>query len=506
MLQRLRFSIPSSVSIVAASFSIAVNCLAEQTKPSELLDHPNGPQTSVAHAQDKLTLNDAHRGTLNIDLALLNFGEEQSEGTVAFYKAARNALCGEISQKKLAEVCREFGRQKIGGPMLGDVTDKRVKVWMHLPDLGTVRVALKPEGDGPELEFRSGAPSEFPAVICDGLSPDQTYSYRVFAEDGSSLGIGRFTTLPATMATPFKIAFGCDFHKIGLHRSELMELIQKRGNRAVLLAGDLAVDDRRSNLGLIRTDYLARDLSPFWQKMAANVPVFATWDDHDYFANDASGASYQNEQIPVDSLRRIWQEQWNNPPSAGEGIYFQSRLGPVQVIMLDTRSCRVVGQQGQLNSFLGERQMKWLIETLSASDAPFIVISGGTMWSDYISGGKDSWGKWDRIGREKIFGCIDAKSDSQVILLSGDRHGARGFAIPRPSGKKIHEFEIGSLGGVPGPNAREGNTRDQLFGYQGQDTWAFGELQFGTANENPQITACLIDEHGVEKETVTIGK
>ena len=64
----------------------------------------------AVHAQDKVSLKDAHRGTLDIDLALLNTGGRQPEEVLAFYQAARKALCGEQPQQALAEACRRFGR------------------------------------------------------------------------------------------------------------------------------------------------------------------------------------------------------------------------------------------------------------------------------------------------------------------------------------------------------------------------------------------------------------
>ena len=100
---------------------------------------------------------------------------------------------------------------------------------------------------------------------------------------------------------------------------------------------------------------------------------------------------------------------------------------------------------------------------------------------------------------------IDQKQDSLVLLLSGDRHGARGFAIPRPNGKKIHELEVGTLGGVPGPNAFGKNKKDQIFGYPG-NTWAFGELTFSKPKEELQVVFRLLDEQGKELETLTLAK
>jgi alkaline phosphatase D len=454
-----------------------------------------------------VSLGEAHKGTLEIDLRIMNQFELQPREVQDFYTACRAAMTGEHPERDVAETCRTSKRSKLGGPMLGDITPTGVLVWVHLPEPGAVEVKLTPEAGGISKTFKSSEAARIQSVRCDGLSPDAAYAYEVAGSNGKVLGQGRFVTVPADLSEkPFRIAFGTCFHKIGVHRPELMQLVRERGSRAMLVLGDSAVDGRKCDFGLINADYLLRNLSPPWQALAANVPVYATWDDHDYWGNDTSGAFAQNkEPIDVEGLRQSWKTQWNNPErdTAREGIYFQANIGPVHFIALDTRSCRVNEERGKLNSFLGAVQMAWLKQQIRASTSPYILISSGTMWSDNISKGKDSWGTWDQEGREEIFQLIDAKKGSQVILLSGDRHGARAFAIPRPGNKKIYEFEAASLGGVPGPGAYGDNKEDQLFGYPG-GTWAVGEFTFSQDGNGPTAVFRLLDENGEVMETVAL--
>jgi alkaline phosphatase D len=124
------------------------------------------------------------------------------------------------------------------------------------------------------------------------------------------------------------------------------------------------------------------------------------------------------------------------------------------------------------------------------------------MWSDYITKGKDSWGEWDPAGREEIFRFIEDNQIGGVLLLSGDRHGARAFAIPRPPGFALHEFEAASLGGVPGPAASGPDSSTQLFGYPGGLT-AFGEFTFDMGKPDSEVTFRLIDEENKELEVHT---
>ena len=454
-----------------------------------------------------VSLGDAHKGTPEIDLRIMNQYGVQPQEVQDFYIACREALTGKNPERDVAEVCRKANRWKLGGPMLGDVTSTSVSVWMHVPQPIAVQVIVAQEGSSVSKTFESNAAERIFSIRCEGLLPDTAYTYQVFDSKNRNLGVGRFVTAPAELnETPWRITFGGDFHKIGMYRPELMQLVQERGSRAMLLIGDSAVDGRKDDFALINTDYMLRNLSPPMQKLTSNVPVYVMWDDHDYWGNDTSGnRTRSNKPIDVDGLREAWKTQWNNPDrdSDRKGTYFKTKIGPVQYIALDTRSCRVHEQRGKRNCFLGNEQMDWLKQQIEESTSPYILISSGTMWSDYISGGKDSWGTWDIEGREEIFQLIDGKEESQVILLSGDRHGARGFTIPRPGNKKIYELEVGTLGGVPGPGAYGDNKNDQLFGYPGR-TWAVGELTFRKVSDEPQAIFRLFGESGEELEMIDL--
>jgi len=165
---------------------------------------------------------------------------------------------------------------------------------------------------------------------------------------------------------------------------------------------------RNNHLGLHRADYLMRDLFPCWQDLVATVPVYATWDDHDYFANDKAG----------------------------------------------------------------------------------------------IPKGKDSWGKCDPHGREEIFKLIEDNHIGGVLLISGDRHGARGFRIPRPSGFELYEFEAGSLGGRHGPPVTRPNWKTQFYGIAGK--YAFGEFFIDATLPDPEVTFRLIGDNGTFIHELTL--
>jgi alkaline phosphatase D len=124
------------------------------------------------------------------------------------------------------------------------------------------------------------------------------------------------------------------------------------------------------------------------------------------------------------------------------------------------------------------------------------------MWSDFMSKAKDTWGSWDIPGREEIYDFVEENQIGGVLLLSGDRHGARGFRIERSSGFALYEFEAATLGGVPGPGAFAPDTPAQFFGYGGGLT-AFGEFTFDMSKPEPEVTFRLINEEEKELEKHT---
>ncbi len=461
----------------------------------------------------EVTLRDAHRGTPEIDMNLLNSYGWQAEPVRAFFAEAR-ALFEKNPQGRFAgndalrAAADRHSITHLGGPMLGHVGEDRAAVWLRTVKPSRVRVEVKgPQGIQTFGPVSSSIEKDLAAVVpLAGLQPATRYDYQVFVDD-RRLPLRQktaFTTLPRPEKRgTFRLAFGGDFHKSGVHNFHLMRQIVQRGNQALVLTGDLAVDDRNHQTGLHRSDYLLRDLSPAWQALAAVVPIYATWDDHDYFDNDLSGIPDGFTPDDVRAVREIWTQNWNNPAYGehGEGIYFRTRIGPADLIMLDTRSLRKK-QRKTSNAYLGDHQMQWLKQELLQCEGPFVVVSSGTMWSDYVSNGKDSWGVFDPAGREELFSFLEENEIPGVLLISSDRHGARGFRIPRPSGYDFHELEIGALGGMTGPGAMAEDASTQLFGRTGIK--AFGELEFHTGLADPEVTFRLVDQTGRVLEQISL--
>jgi alkaline phosphatase D len=500
MKTRRSFLRGSALTACAAPWVVSAPCFGADGPARKRTADRGGPLRD-------LDLNAVHKGTVEIDRRILELSDPSPNVRGFFadarqiFETHRNAAFADLPE--LREAAERHGLAVFGGPMLGAVTHDGARVWVRTVQPARVEVTVRT--DSGERRFgpvASTAAGDLAAVVpVTGLVPAMRHPYRVLV-DGSPIPMpadAAISTAPAPERPGrLTLAFGSCLHKTGLGNRALLDRVRARGASALLLLGDSAVDDRDGHVGLHRSDYLLRDLHTGWRDLAASAAVYAAWDDHDYFNNDRSGIPPGATGADRDAVRAVWTQNWNNPAygfaDRGEGIFFRTRLGPCDLIMLDTRSLRT--QPGEPDAFLGGGQMRWLERELAACTGPFVILTGGTMWSDNISNGKDSWGVWDRPGRERIFSLIESKR-LPVILLSGDRHGARVIEIPRPSGHVLREFELGSLGAHPGPPAFGTPKEGQPFGVT--EEALFGECTFDTAPADPTATIRIVDAAGTER-------
>ena len=451
------------------------------------------------------------KGDLETSLRLLNLWGEQSaekqelmKYAYAYLSKSKDRTFAQLAeQPEFQALCAKAEMTHLGGPMLGAVSEEGARVWVRTLKPATVEVRLGNKTYGPVL---STVASDLTAIVpVTGLKPNTRYPYSLWV-DGTKISIPEHATIvtaPKAMTSgKVRIAFGSCFHRWGLGNHKQSALIRSRNPSAMLLIGDIAVQDRNNHLGLHRLDNYYRDLMPAWNDLVARMPVYATWDDHDYFRNDGAGIVKGYTEQDKQGVCDVFAQSWNNPSFGFDderrGVFTRTRIGPCDVIMTDNRYFR----ENKKGSFLGDDQMDWLEKQLPDCKGPFIILSCGSMWSDYVSKGKDSWGVWDPEGRERIFRLIEKHRIGGVLLISGDRHGARGFRIPRPSGFEFYEFEAASLGGRSGPPATSEKWDTRFYGISGE--YAFGEFSIDAELPDPEVTFRLMGEEGNEIHKLTL--
>lgn len=164
-----------------------------------------------------------------------------------------------------------------------------------------------------------------------------------------------------------------------------------------------------------------------------NIPVMATWDDHDYGFNDA-GNEYLMKKESQKLFLDFFEVPKNDPRRNREGIYhsqiFSTKKGSIKVIVLDTRYfrtslTRTKNKRFQPNTFgegtiLGQKQWNWLETELKKSNVDFTIIVSSIQFLSSEHG----FETWENFPHEveKMKNLILKSSATNVLFLSGDRH------------------------------------------------------------------------------------
>jgi alkaline phosphatase D len=227
-----------------------------------------------------------------------------------------------------------------------------------------------------------------------------------------------------------------------------------------LALGDNIYGDT-ADAGLLRRKYRRLSRQPAWQALARGTRVLATWDDHDYGADD-SGRDFPALDASKEIFLDFFDEPAGSPRRSRAGIHSSTLLGPperrVQILMLDLRSFRsplrkaaarayreLGGYQplgaGDEQVMLGEDQWKWLEEELKKpARLRFVGLSTqlGSAFNGY-----EAWANLPRE-RERFFELLKRTRAEGVILLSGDTHWAELSLEERPGLYPI--FDLTSSG------------------------------------------------------------
>lgn len=251
---------------------------------------------------------------------------------------------------------------------------------------------------------------------------------------------------PAVNALISRIAFGsCQTQDEPL--PILNTVVQWQPELFVYLGDNIYGDT--DDMQVLQSKYAKMNAKPEFQHLRSHVPTVATWDDHDYGANDA-GKEYpfreQSKQIFLD----FWNEPQESTRRQRPGIYTDywfkdsTRQRSLHLIVLDTRTFRDPPLKNPLpswkndylpdtdpqKSILGEDQWRWLEERLK-EPADIRLIASSIQFSHEYNG----WESWTNFPGQlqKMVQLIKSTKAGGVIFISGDVHWGE-LSVLRASG------------------------------------------------------------------------
>ena len=187
---------------------------------------------------------------------------------------------------------------------------------------------------------------------------------------------------------------------------------------------------------------------PNFKKFREQVPVMATWDNHDYGKHNG-GAEFELKEMTKTALLDFFGEPKDSQRRKTPGIYDAKIFGPpgkrVQVILLDTRyfkgpfikdprtmeEKKAAGLAGSMGNYipnsdpdvtlLGKAQWLWLEEQLMKPAEVRLIASSTQVIPDEKA--MDEWGNYP-LERQRLFSLIKKTKANGVIILSGNVHFA----------------------------------------------------------------------------------
>ena len=267
-----------------------------------------------------------------------------------------------------------------------------------------------------------------------------------------------------------------------------------------IFAGDNIYGDT-TDMAVLRRKYAELAAQPGFQRLAGSVPILATWDDHDYGADDA-GADYpmraESQQVFLD----FWGVPEDSPRRRREGIYHSETFGEdgrrVQVILLDTRYHRLplvrnpqppTGGAGPYApttdgtaTILGDDQWRWLHEQLQQPADVRLIVS-----SIQVVAGEHGWETWANFPaeREHLLSVLRDTKANGVVVLSGDRHHGELSKLPAEEGTgyPLYDLTASALNQAKGP-------RDEANRYRVGDVYFkphFGLVTVQWSADSPTV-------------------
>ena len=284
-----------------------------------------------------------------------------------------------------------------------------------------------------------------------------------------------------------KIAFGSCAEETA--RQPILDLVVNHKPDLFVYLGDNIYGDTK-DMNILKAKYDSLAAKPEFQRLKKNVPIIATWDDHDYGWND-DGKHYPFKKESKEIFLQFFDEPANSDRRKHEGIYtsylFEGNGKKLQIILLDNRTFRsdLRLYRGELSReskyfypldyyphqiedsvFLGEAQWKWLEDELKKPADLRLIGSGSQFGIEY--NGYEAWANFPHE-QKRFLDLIKKTKASGVMFITGDVHYAEISKLDNPGAYPVYDVTSSGITSTwlfptPNKNRIEGPVMDNHFG------------------------------------------
>ena len=254
----------------------------------------------------------------------------------------------------------------------------------------------------------------------------------------------------------------------------IWEVIVKQEPDLFLFIGDAIYADYDGKEAYTPTEEtLKRDWGllanePHYKAFSSQIPIMATWDNHDYGKHDGGG-EFELKDVTKRHFLEFFREPQDSERRRTPGIYDARVFGPegkrVQVILLDTRwfkgpalrdkrgkeERQAAGLTGSMGKYLpnndpevtllGSEQWRWLEKQLQQPAEVRLIVSGTQVIADQKH--MDEWGNYP-LERQRLIDLIVRTQARGVIVLTGNVHFAELSKLDA-EGVELYDFTSSGL-------------------------------------------------------------
>jgi alkaline phosphatase D len=314
--------------------------------------------------------------------------------------------------------------------------------------------------------------------IADGLLPGSTYNYELYI-NGEKVHLSyplQFKSIPQQVPDTFKIAMGsCAVNSHADDVNIIFSSIVQKHPDAMLWLGDnvyLSNQECESKEAMINAYTNSMSRSQI-QPLLGSVHNYSVWDDHD-FGPDNSDSTFFNKKIS----REVFELFWGNPSFGinGQGITTALSFPGIDFFLMDNRTMRAPNSQRRRGKpYLGEMQLKWLLENLKKSKADFKFI---TIGNQILSTGLIIGETYAKYGKEHKYLLRKIKEENieGIFFISGDRHFSELSRKKRNRIYPLYDLTVSPLTSTPIPNEFNINLRREKGTFIGERNFAMMEF------------------------------
>ena len=350
------------------------------------------------------------------------------------------------------------------GPMVGYSDYREVLLWVQTKTSATVKFTFWEQGQPNQrrntAEVRTQAAKANTAqALASDLTPGKRYEYEVVI-NGKKVArpyplqfqtqtLWQWRTDPP--AVRFAVGSCTYINESAYDRPgkpygsnyQIFSMIASQKPDFMLWTGDNTYTrevDWNSRSGLLHRYTHTRAL-PEMQALLGGTHHYATWDDHDYGPDNAD-RSYSLKRDALDVFKAFW----GNPNYVfeNEGVTGTFQWADCQFFLMDDRWWRSPNELRQgPREFLGKKQLDWLLDALSNSQASFKfvvignqVVNPTAMPETYATYAEE---------RAELFRRITEANVPGVLFLSGDRHHSILWKQERPGTYPLYDLTISPL-------------------------------------------------------------